>query len=484
MKQSEIRVLQDEPACEHNAGEKSGCSRPIPGATAGGCTFDGAQISLLPIADVGHIVHGPIGCAGNSWNNRGTKANGSNLFRLGFTTDLNEQDVIMGRSEKRLLHGIKQLIDEHNPPAVFVYTTCVPALEGDDVESICALAEQRFGLPVVHVDSAGFYGNKNLGNRIAGEVMLKQVVGSAEPPPKPAMKHDPSRRVHDIVLIGEYNIAGEFWHVSPLLEELGLRVLCCLAGDTHFHQVQTMHRADVSMVVCSRAQINVARKLQEQWGIPWFEGSFYGIEDTTQALRQFASMLNDERLSEHTEQLIKREETRVRKALAPYAEYLAGKKALLYTGGVKSWSIVSALADIGVTTVATGTRKSTQADKNRIIDIMGEEALMLEEGGAKVLLDVYHEQQADVLIAGGRNMYTAMKAPIPFLHINQEREHAYAGYEGMITLAKELCRTIESPVWHAARSRPPWESTKMSDKSTRSVSHSIDDTVVTKVQGA
>ncbi|WP_280529570.1 nitrogenase component 1 [Shewanella dokdonensis] len=99
MKLSEIRLLQDEPACEHNSGKKSGCSRPKPGATSGGCCFDGAQISLLPIADVGHIVHGPIACAGNSWNNRGTRAIGANLFRLGFTTDLNEQDVIMGRAE-------------------------------------------------------------------------------------------------------------------------------------------------------------------------------------------------------------------------------------------------------------------------------------------------------------------------------------------------------------------------------------------------
>jgi nitrogenase molybdenum-cofactor synthesis protein NifE len=137
---------------------------------------------------------------------------------------------------------------------------------------------------------------------------------------------------------------------------------------------------------------------------------------------------------------------------------LKGKKALLYTGGVKSWSVISALSDIGVETVATGTRKSTQADKNRIVEIMGEDALMLEEGGARNLLDVYRQYGADVLIAGGRNMYTAMKAPVPFLHINQERELAYAGYQGMLTLAKELCRTIESPVWNAARSQAPWES--------------------------
>ncbi|MDW6004010.1 nitrogenase iron-molybdenum cofactor biosynthesis protein NifE [Vibrio mangrovi] len=456
MKRSEIKLLQDEPACEHNRGEKSGCSRPQPGATAGGCCFDGAQISLLPIADVGHLVHGPIGCAGNSWNNRGTRATGTNLFRYGFTTDLNEQDVVMGRAEKRLLHAIKQLIEQHAPPAVFVYMTCVPALEGNDIESICRLAQQRWQIPVIPVDAAGFYGNKNLGNRIAGHVMVERVVGTAEPPPKPRMKHDPSRWVHDIVLIGEYNIAGEFWHVSPLFEALGLRVLCCMAGDTQFHQIQTMHRADAAMVVCSRAQVNVARQLKERWSVPWFEGSFYGIEDTSRALRNFAALIDDEKLSQETEALIEREEARIRRQLAPYVARLSGKRALLYTGGVKSWSVISALKELGITCVATGTRKSTQSDKKRIVDIMGEDALMLDEGSATVLLDTYHRFHADIMIAGGRNMYTALKARLPFLDINQEREHAYAGYEGMLTLAQELCRTLESPIWPAVRSTAPW----------------------------
>ncbi|MGL6259043.1 nitrogenase iron-molybdenum cofactor biosynthesis protein NifE [Vibrio sp. WXL210] len=449
--------LQDEPACEHNKGEKTGCSRPVPGATAGGCCFDGAQISLLPIADVGHLVHGPIACAGNSWDNRGTRSSASDLFRYGFTTDLNEQDVIMGRAEKRLLHAIKELIERHQPPAVFVYVTCVPALEGNDVEAICRLAEKRWQMPCIAVDAAGFYGSKNFGNRIAGEVMVDKVVGTAEPPTKPLMRHDQSRPVHDIVLIGEYNIAGEFWHVSPLFEELGLRVLCCMAGDTQFHQIQTMHRADAAMVVCSRAQINVARKLEERWDIPWFEGSFYGIEDTSSALRQFAALLNDPKLTAHVEQVIEREEQAIREQLAPYKQRLSGKRALLYTGGVKSWSVVAALQELGIKVIATGTKKSTAADKQRIEEIMGEEALMLDEGGATNLLNSCYAHDADIMIAGGRNMYTAIKAKIPFLDINQEREHAYAGYRGMLTLAQELVRTLESPVWQHARKAPPWQ---------------------------
>ena len=145
MKASDIQALLDEPACSHNHKEKSGCARPKPGAAAGGCSFDGAQIALLPIADVAHIVHGPIACAGSSWDNRGTRSSGITLYRIGMTTDLSETDVVMGRGEKRLFHAIKQAIDSYAPAAVFVYNTCVTALIGDDVDAVCKAATERWG---------------------------------------------------------------------------------------------------------------------------------------------------------------------------------------------------------------------------------------------------------------------------------------------------------------------------------------------------
>lgn len=460
MKASEISELLNEPACNHNKKSKSGCARPKPGAAAGGCSFDGAQIALLPIADVAHIVHGPIACAGSSWDNRGTRSSGPTLYRIGMTTDLTEQDIIMGRGEKRLFHSIKQAVEDHNPAAVFVYNTCVPALIGDDLDAVCKAAEEKFGTAIVPVDAAGFYGTKNLGNRIAGEAMVKHVIGTRDPEPVPAeaIEHAKKKgiKIHDVNLIGEYNIAGELWHVIPLFDELGIRILCTLSGDARFHEVQSMHRAEVNMMVCSKAMLNVARKLHDQYDTPWFEGSFYGVMDTSQALRDFATLIDDDDLTARTEALIEREEARIDRELAPWREQLKGKRVLLNTGGVKSWSVISALQDLGMEVVATGTKKSTEEDKARIRELMGQEAKMLEDGNPRALIDTIHELKADMLIAGGRNMYTALKAKIPFLDINQERDFAYAGYQGMIELARQLAVTLNSPVWKAVRTEPPW----------------------------
>ncbi len=459
MQPKDIAALLDEPACAHNKKEKSGCAKPKPGATAGGCAFDGAQIALLPIADVAHIVHGPIACAGSSWDNRGTRSSGPTLYKIGMTTDLTEQDVNMGRGEKRLFHSIKQAIDSYSPAAVFVYNTCVPALVGDDVDAVCKAAEEKWGVPVVPVDGAGFYGTKNLGNRIAGEAMVKYVIGTREPEQLPPSALDREFSIHDIALIGEYNIAGELWHVTPLLDELGLRVLATLSGDSRFREIQTMHRSEAKMMVCSKAMVNVARKLQERYETPWFEGSFYGVRDTSQALRDFARLIGDDDLAYRTEKLIGREESRIDARLEPWRERLRGKRALLYTGGVKSWSVISALQDLGMEVVATGTKKSTEEDKARIRELMGEEARMLEDGNPRALLDTVRDYQVDVLIAGGRNMYTALKARVPFLDINQEREFGYAGYEGMLELARQMALTIESPVWRSVRRPSPWSTT-------------------------
>ncbi len=450
----QIADALNEPACAHNAKAKSGCAKPKPGATAGGCSFDGAQIALLPIADVAHIVHGPIACAGSSWDNRGTRSSGPTLYKIGMTTDLTEQDVIMGRGEKRLFHAIKQAIDSYSPAAVFVYQTCVPALVGDDFEAVCKAATARWGTPVVPVDAAGFYGTKNLGNRLAGEAMFKHVIGTREPDPVPP--HPAGIATHAVNLIGEYNIAGEFWHVAPLFDELGLRILASLSGDARFREIQTMHRAEVNMVVCAKALLNVARKMQTTYAIPFFEGSFYGVTDTSNAFREFARLLGDADLSARVEALVAREEAKAHAALAPWRVRLKGKRVLLYTGGVKSWSIVSALQDLGMDVVATGTNKSTEEDKARIREIMGADAKMITDGSPKALIGIVKEYRADILIAGGRNMYTALKARIPFLDINQEREFAYAGYTGMVELARQLALAMESPVWAAVRKPAPW----------------------------
>ncbi|WP_400765987.1 nitrogenase iron-molybdenum cofactor biosynthesis protein NifE [Methylosinus sporium] len=454
---AKVQEVFNEPGCDKNKGKsekerKKGCTKQLaPGAAAGGCAFDGAKIALQPITDVAHLVHGPIACEGNSWDNRGAKTSGSSLYRTGFTTDIGETDVVFG-GEKRLYKSIKEIIDKYDPPAVFVYQTCVPAMIGDDIDAVCKAAAKKFNKPVIPVNSPGFVGPKNLGNKLAGEAILEHVIGTQEPE---------YTTPYDINIIGEYNLAGELWQVKPLLDELGIRILSCISGDGKYNEVAYSHRAKASMMVCSKAMINVARKMEERYDIPFFEGSFYGIGDMSDSLREIARLLIERgapaELKDRTDALIEREEARAWARIAPYKERLTGKKVLLITGGVKSWSVVAALQEAGMELVGTSVKKSTKEDKERIKELMGQDAHMIDDMTPREMYKMLKDAQADIMLSGGRSQFIALKAKMPWLDINQERHHAYAGYEGMVELVHEIDKALFNPVWEQVRRAPPWQ---------------------------
>ena len=77
------------------------------------------------------------------------------MYKMGFTTDLSENDIIFG-GEKKLYKAILEVKQRYQPAAVFVYNTCVTALIGDDLEAVCQKAAERTGIPVVPINSPGF----------------------------------------------------------------------------------------------------------------------------------------------------------------------------------------------------------------------------------------------------------------------------------------------------------------------------------------
>ena len=461
---AKVQQVLNEPGCATNQAKptderKKGCNKLLaPGAAAGGCAFDGAKIALQPITDVAHLIHGPIACEGNSWDGRGSKSSASQLYRTSFTTNMNEQDIIFG-GEKHLYKAIQEVVEKYNPAAVFVYQTCVPAMIGDDLEAVCKAAARKLGKPVVPVNVPGFVGSKNLGNKLAGEVLLDYVIGTEEPE---------ETTPYDINIIGEYNLSGELWQVKPLLDELGIRILSCISGDAKYHEIARSHRARAAMMVCSKAMINVARKMEERYGIPFFEGSFYGIGDMSDSLRRIAQLLVDRgapaNLLNRTEIVIEREEARAWQRIAPYRPRLLGKRALLFTGGVKSWSVVAALQEAGLVLTGTSVKKSTPGDKERIKELVKDDAHMFDDLKPREMYTMLKEARADIMLSGGRTQFVALKAKMPWLDINQERHHAYAGYEGMVALVHEIDKALSNPIWEQIRKPAPWENAAMDDE--------------------
>lgn len=442
------KELFNEPTCSINrdkaAKEKlKGCSRPTPGKASGGCALDGAQIVLFPIADVAHIIHGPNLCCSHSYFNRGTRTTYDKpLYNYGFSTDLTDVDVIFG-AETKLINKIVSIYKEYAPKAIFVYSTCVSAMIGEDLEAICKKAKNLVNIPVIPIDSPGFIGKKNYGNKLAGDALFKYVIGTGT---------YPFSSPRDICLIGEYNIAGELWNITPLLAELGIKVISKITGDANFDEITYAHYAKCSVVICSKALVALARKLEEKFGIPFIEGSFYSMKEVKSTLENIAITLKDEKLLNNVKKLVDEKERQTKKNIAHYIRDFRGKKVFIFSGGVKSWSFVYLLEELGFDVLGTSVRKSTDSDIEKLkLHFEGKQKVLMENGDGSKILEIMNKNNVAILLAGGRNRYTAIKGKYPFVDINQERIHAYSGYEGVTQLAKDIHSTLNCPVFRIAR---------------------------------
>jgi len=440
-----IRELLNETACSHNDKKKSSCDKPKPGATSGGCAFEGAQIALFPYADAVHLVHAPATCIGASWETRATPTSwdGENNVVMGYSTDVTTNDVIFGGHEK-LENSIEYIIEHKTPKAIFVYETCVTAMIGDDMDNIAKRMQEKHNIPIVVVHSPGFVGSKNLGSRLGGEAVLHQLIGTREP-----------EEIHPygINLIGEYNVTGDMWQYTPILEKIGIKIVSTLAGDGRIENIQMAHRAKLNVIVCAKSLVTLTRKMQEKYSIPYISVSFYGKRDTSNAIMSIVNAFGDEALLAKAKEVIAQEEANLEERLIPYRKVLAGKKAILNTGGNKSWSIASALQDIGIEVVATSIRKATLED----VEIAKGYVDILMKVPANEQGKLIDEHGVDILLAGGRSLYTAIKKKVAFVDVNQEKKISYGAYGGLENLARDVVAAVENPVFKVVGESAPWE---------------------------
>jgi len=407
------------------------------------CVFCGSRVVLYPIADALHLIHGPIGCAAYTWDIRGADSSGPQLHRESFSTDLMEQDVIFGGEEK-LYRSLVELIDEYNPPAAFVYSTCIVGLIGDDVEAICKKVAKEKGIPVLPVHSEGFKGTKKDGYYAACRAM-NELVGTG-----PTDGISPL----SINIMGDFNIAGETWVIREYYERMGIEVVASITGDGRIADLRRSHGAALNVVQCSGSMIHLAKMMEEEYGIPFIRVSYFGIEDMSKALYDVAGHLGDEQAMDRAKQLVREEATVIMPEMMRLRKDLEGRRAAVYTGGAfKAFSMVRSLRTIGVKTVVVGSQTGNQEDYALLRELCDEGTILVDDTNPVELARFVQEQDVDLLIGGVKERPIAYKLGIGFCDHNHERKTCLAGFEGMLNFAREVHSTVTSPVWRLTRKR-------------------------------
>jgi nitrogenase molybdenum-cofactor synthesis protein NifE len=94
---------------------------------------------------------------------------------------------------------------------------------------------------------------------------------------------------------------------------------------------------------------------------------------------------------------------------------------------------------------------------------MGQDAHMIDDMAPREMYKMLKDARADIMLSGGRSQFIALKAKMPWLDINQERHYAYAGYEGMVELVRQIDKALSNPVWEQVRTKAPWDEASWED---------------------
>jgi nitrogenase molybdenum-cofactor synthesis protein NifE len=401
------------------------------------CVYSGARVVLNPITDALHLVHGPIGCASYTWDIRGSSTSGPDLYKSSFSTDMSETDVIFG-GEKKLALALSELSAIYNPPAIFVYSTCIVGIIGDDLVSVCKSASKDLGIPVIPVRSEGFRGNKNEGYKAACNALF-ELIGTKNYTPK---------RHNSVNLLGEYNVAGDLWAIKPYFEEMGIEIVASLTGDSRVEEIQRAHTAKLNLVQCSGSMTYLAKKLEQEYGIPYKRVSFFGVEDMSNALRTTAMFFDEPTIIEKVDATVSSETRRTKRLIQKYRSRVAGKKAAIYMGGAaKAVSLVKGFQELGMEVVIIGTQTGDRDDYQKISYIVKDGTVIIDDANPLELSELLIKQKADLLVAGVKERFLAYKLGIAFCDFNHDRTTTFEGYNGMVNFAREVDMTINSPVW-------------------------------------
>jgi len=410
------------------------------------CVFCGARVVLNPVTDAVHLVHGPIGCASYTWDIRGSLSSGSEMFRQSFSTDLKEKDVVFG-GEPKLAACIDEIVEKYHPPAIFVYSTCVVGMIGDDIIAVCKEAQHRHGIDVIPVESSGFIsGNKIVGYRAAGEALLKLVR------PKDGETVEKTRKLN---FLGEYNLGGEKWLVERYLREMGIEINVAFTGDSTVAALKKAPGAFLNLVQCTGSMHWVAMNLEKEYGTPYMDVNFFGAENTAESLRKIARFYGDEEIIRRTEALIEREMSRVRPVIEKYREKLTGKRAAIYVGGAfKAVAIIRQLKELGMEIVLTGTQTGKQEDYEQISGMVSEGTVVIDDANPAEIERFLLEKDVDMMAGGVKERFLAHKLGIGFVDHNHDRKDGLAGFDGAIRFAREVYATTCSPVWERLKTNP------------------------------
>jgi nitrogenase molybdenum-iron protein alpha chain len=327
---------------------QSGCSGGLKNrsrclTTASSCSHGPAIGQLSGIEGVVVIDHSPIGCTAGqtgAQNLRGRAPTDPDVKirqRHIISTGMTESDTVFGGTET-LRATIRTAFERHKPRAIFIVTSCVSSIIGDDVDSVAREASEELGIPVGTASAEGLRSKIWASGFDAYCHTVSRTLVQA-----------PIKSRNDLInYVGFVKVGRK--KIDPLFARIGLEVNYLTANST----LEDFARASEALgtfIQCGSAASYLAGALEQLHGVKFFQTyPPYGGLGFERFFRQLGAYVGKEK---EAEEVIAEQRELYASRLAELRKELAGTTALIALGGTYAFEYLRMLGELGIKVLHT-----------------------------------------------------------------------------------------------------------------------------------
>jgi len=414
------------------------------------------------------VFHGPVGCGscllsspGISKQNQLARGNADTLGQVWFSTNLSEQEVVNG-GETKLEATILEVDRRFRPQAIFVAGTCVPAVIGDDIDSVASNLKDQVMAKILPMHCAGFK-TKIIATAydVVYHAILRYLMTEEEEYTKPLFENNitllenrlkifeyEERRKRTINLLNVASMSRvDETELVRLLNALDLEVniMPCFSPPDSFIKAKD---AAVSVSICATHDDYFVEHLKELYGVPYILNTIpIGIDNTRKWLLDIADFFN---IRETALLLIKGEERDLKAALAPIRKNLEKKTAFVCAGEIRAGSTAILLEnDLGMEIVGVRAYHYDKFGDVLFDTLPRKESMPINVASSQPFeqVNMLKRIKPDVYLGHAGGNVWAAKCGIPVLPIFGP-SNSYLGYKGTFELATRLERLLQNPTYY------------------------------------
>jgi nitrogenase molybdenum-iron protein alpha chain len=247
------------------------------------------------------------------------------------SSNMTEADTIFGATDK-LYETIMEAYRRHRPKAIYVVSSCVSSIIGDDAYSVTQAAGEALGIPV------GFACGEGIRSKIwsSGFDAYGHAVSRT-------LLEPPEKKEDTINYIAFTKMNRE--NLDPFMHRLGLDVLY-LTGGSGVDDYRRASRSVASFGQCGSQSSYLAGALEQLYGVKYFQSHLpFGGIGFERFYRELAQFLGKPEIAED---VIREERELHAGELEALREKLKGKTAFVALGSSYAFEYVRMLRELGM----------------------------------------------------------------------------------------------------------------------------------------